>query len=63
MHRPNQMSSAEAAENQRVLLRQIDDASNTLVQLPINIAKRNPIKFGFWILGLMLGFIVNGIEV
>ena len=66
MHRQQRtpaMSPEEAAAAQRMMLQTIDRASDSLVNFGVNTVRRNPIKTGFWIVGLFLGFLANGFEV
>ena len=41
----------------------IDSASNTVINFGVRVVKRNPIKMGFWVVGLLLGFLAQGTTV
>jgi hypothetical protein len=46
-----------------MMIATIDAASSGLINLGVTTVKRNPIKMGFWVLGLLLAFFINGTEV
>ena len=41
----------------------IDRASSTLINFGVQVVRRNPIKMGFWVVGLLLGFLAQGTQV
>lgn len=57
------MDPEEARRARAELIRVVDNASNSVIAFGANVVRRNPIKVGFWVLGLLLGFFINGFEV
>ena len=50
----------DRAEDQRALARTLDQTSNQLLAFTKERVRRNPIKIGFWIIGLLLCLLFNG---
>lgn len=62
-HQQRQQTPEEAEEARRLMVATINNASTGLVTFGVNVVKRNPIKMGFWALGLLFAFFINGLEV
>jgi len=56
------MSRPMTAE-QRLAVRQVEDVGAHLINVGIHAVRKNPIKMGFWCLGLLICVFFNGIQV
>jgi len=52
-----------AHQQQQVAARDLDQAGSILIVAGVNAIKRNPIKVGFWLLGLLLFNFFNGFAI
>ena len=46
-----------------VQAREIDKVSTVLIDFGVNVVKKNPIKVGFYVVGILLCFLFNGFQV
>jgi len=60
---PRQMNPEEAEAARRMMVASVDNASSALIGFGVNVVKKNPIKIGFWVVGLLLGFLAQGTTV
>ncbi len=60
---PPRRSGLEESESRRLIISQINSASDSLISFGVRTVKKNPIKMTFWVIGLGLGFFFNGSEV
>jgi hypothetical protein len=50
-------------QDNAIQARELDKASTALIDLGVNVVKKNPVKTGLYLVGLLICFLFNGFQV